>query len=50
MVSYVAKHLIPNEEIVYFTRLSWIVYLRAILVFLVASGVLFTATVLAGSH
>lgn len=31
-MSYVEKHLIPNEEIIYITRLSWIVYLRALLV------------------
>lgn len=43
-MSYVAKHLIPNEEVLYFTRLSWIVYLRAVLVFLIA-GVLAVAGV-----
>jgi len=34
-MSYVEKHLIPNEDVIYFTRLSWIVYLKALLVFLI---------------
>jgi uncharacterized membrane protein YdbT with pleckstrin-like domain len=35
-MSYVEKHLIPNETVFYFTRLSRIVYLKAVLVFLIA--------------
>lgn len=38
-MSYVEKHLIPNETILYFTRLSWIVYLRAVLFFLAGLAV-----------
>lgn len=39
-MSYVEKHLIPNETVLYFTRLSRIVYLRAILFLLVGLAVL----------
>ncbi len=46
MVSYVEKHLIPNETVIYFTRLSWIVYLKALLAF----GVGIAFLVLAGMN
>ena len=36
MVGYVEKHLIPDEKIFYLTSLSWIVYLKALLAFLIA--------------
>ncbi len=37
-MSYVEKHLIPNETVLYFTRLSRIVYLKAVLVLLIGIG------------
>jgi len=39
-MGYVEKHLIPNEEVVYITRLSWTVYLKAYLVLLAGIGLL----------
>ena len=39
-MGYVEKHLIPNETVLYVTRLSWTVYLRAYLVLLVGIGLL----------
>jgi len=37
-MSYVENHLIPNETVFYITRLSRIVYLKAVLVLLVGIG------------
>jgi len=37
-MSYVESHLIPNETILYLTRLSRIVYLKAVFVFLFGIG------------
>jgi len=34
-MGYVEKHLIPNETVLYVTRLSWVVYLKAKLAFLI---------------
>lgn len=39
-MSYVEKHLIPNETVFYFTRLSRIVYLKAALVLIAALALL----------
>lgn len=43
-MSYVEKHLIPNETVLYVTRLSWIVYLRAVLFFLAGIAVVLGST------
>lgn len=37
-MSYVENHLLPNETVLYLTRLSRIVYLKAVLVLLVGIG------------
>jgi len=37
-MSYVESHLIPNETVIYFTRLSRIVYLKALFVLLIGIG------------
>ena len=39
-MSYVEKHLIPNETVLYFTRLSWIIYLKTIFFLLAGLAVL----------
>lgn len=39
-MGYVEKHLIPNEDVIYVTRLSWIVYVKAYLVLLIGIGLL----------
>ena len=37
-MSYVENHLIPNETVLYFTRLSRVVYLKALFVVLIGLG------------
>lgn len=39
-MGYVEKHLIPNEQVIYVTSLSWIVYLKALLAFLIGIALL----------
>ncbi len=39
-MGYVDKHLIPNETVIYFTRLSWIIYLKALLFLLIGVALL----------
>ncbi len=41
MVGYVERHLLPNEQVVYKTRLHWILFLRSAL--LVLAGLALTA-------
>jgi uncharacterized membrane protein YdbT with pleckstrin-like domain len=38
-MSYVDDHLLANERVVYRARLHWIVYLRSVLMLLVAVGI-----------
>jgi uncharacterized membrane protein YdbT with pleckstrin-like domain len=40
-VGYVERHLLPNEQVVYKTRLHWILFLRSAL--LILAGLLLTA-------
>ena len=49
-MSYVEKHLIPNETVFYFTRLSRIVYLKAVLVLLAAIALAAWATTSADAN
>jgi uncharacterized membrane protein YdbT with pleckstrin-like domain len=39
-LGYVEKHLIPNETVIYITTLSWIVYLKSVLVLLIGAALL----------
>ncbi len=46
-MSYVEQNLMPGEQIVYQTKLHWIIFLRPVLLLIIAIPLLFFATTLA---